>query len=214
MNSFRRLWTVLFRWRPSTCRTRLKSCRTRAASPLPSIRDCDDRGGCAGFPPRDPFSREGVALPRYSIDAARHATDGEPLYDLQEATNEKDSRNRHRSSHPRRGYRLRERAQDEGGINPPAPTIKVYPPQIIEHKGTAFGRDYPKWMDAALDGPKAVEKMPDFANKYVVIVQEDGKDLDRGPACGLEARRSGHDRGDDLHPRQGYLRRCPGRRQG
>ncbi len=63
------------------------------------------------------------------------------------------------------------------GVNPPAPTIKVYPPQIIEHKGTAFGRDYPKWMDAALDGPKAVEKMPDFANKYVVIVQEDGKDL-------------------------------------
>jgi hypothetical protein len=65
----------------------------------------------------------------------------------------------------------------KGGVNPPAPTIKVYPPQIIEHKGTAFGRDYPKWMDAALDGPKAVEKMPDFANKYVVIVQEDGKDL-------------------------------------
>lgn len=63
------------------------------------------------------------------------------------------------------------------GVNPPAPTIKVYPPQIIEHKGTAFGRDYPKWMDAALDGPKAVEKLPDFANKYVVIVQEDGKDL-------------------------------------
>ena len=63
------------------------------------------------------------------------------------------------------------------GVNPPAPTVKVYPPQIIEHKGTAFGRDYPKWMDAALDGPKAVEKLPDFANKYVVIVQEDGKDL-------------------------------------
>jgi hypothetical protein len=63
------------------------------------------------------------------------------------------------------------------GVNPPAPTVKVYPPQIIEHKGTAFGRDYPKWMDAALDGPKAVEKLSDFANKYVVIVQEDGKDL-------------------------------------
>lgn len=63
------------------------------------------------------------------------------------------------------------------GVNPPAPTIKTYPPQIIEHKGTAFGRDYPKWMDAALDGPKAVEKLPDFANKYIVVVQEDGQDL-------------------------------------
>jgi uncharacterized membrane-anchored protein len=63
------------------------------------------------------------------------------------------------------------------GINPPAPTIKVYPPQILEHKGTAFGRDYPKWMEAALDGPKAVEKLPDFANQYIVVVQEEGQDL-------------------------------------
>jgi hypothetical protein len=63
-------------------------------------------------------------------------------------------------------------------VNPPAPTVKAYPPQIIEHKGTAFGRDYPKWMDAALDGPKAVEKLPDFANKYVVVIQQDGQDLD------------------------------------
>ena len=29
-------------------------------------------------------------------------------------------------------------------------------------------------MDAALDGPKAVEKLPDYANKYIVVVQEDG----------------------------------------
>jgi hypothetical protein len=66
----------------------------------------------------------------------------------------------------------------KSGVNPPAPTVKAYPPQIIEHKGTAFGRDYPKWMDAALDGPKAVEKLPDFANKYIVVVQQDGQDLD------------------------------------
>ena len=32
-------------------------------------------------------------------------------------------------------------------------------------------------MDAALDGPKAVEKLPDFAGKYIVVVQQDGKDL-------------------------------------
>jgi hypothetical protein len=69
------------------------------------------------------------------------------------------------------------KAKPTSGINPPAPTVKAYPPQVLEHKGTAFGRDYPKWMDAALDGPKAVEKLPDFANKYVVVVQEDGQDL-------------------------------------
>ena len=65
----------------------------------------------------------------------------------------------------------------KGGVNPPAPTVKAYPPQILEHKGTAFGRDYPKWMDAALDGPKAVEKLGDYANKFIVVVQEDGGDL-------------------------------------
>ncbi len=66
----------------------------------------------------------------------------------------------------------------KAGVNPPAPTVKVYPPQIIEHQGTAFGKDYPKWMDAALEGPKAVEKLADFANQYIVVVQEDGADLD------------------------------------
>jgi hypothetical protein len=63
------------------------------------------------------------------------------------------------------------------GLNPPAPTVKVYPPQILEHKGTAFGVDYPKWMVAALNGPKDVEKLPDFANQYIVVVQQDGMDL-------------------------------------
>jgi hypothetical protein len=68
-------------------------------------------------------------------------------------------------------------ATPNSGVNPPALTVKAYPPQILEHKGTAFGRDYPKWMDAALDGPKAVEKLADYANKYIVVVQEDGQDL-------------------------------------
>lgn len=67
--------------------------------------------------------------------------------------------------------------QPEKGVTPPPVTVKVYPPQILEHKGTAFGRDYPKWMDAALDGPRAVEKLADYANKYIVVVQEDGQDL-------------------------------------
>jgi hypothetical protein len=59
-----------------------------------------------------------------------------------------------------------------------APMVKAYPPQTLEHKGTAYGRDMPKWMDAAIDGPRAVEKLPDYANKYVVLVEASGQDLD------------------------------------
>lgn len=55
--------------------------------------------------------------------------------------------------------------------------VKVYPPQILEHKGTAMGRDFPKWIDAALDGSKAVEKLPDYQGQYIVVVQQDGGDL-------------------------------------
>jgi DNA-binding FrmR family transcriptional regulator len=33
-------------------------------------------------------------------------------------------------------------------------------------------------MDAAIDGPKAIEKLPDYANKYVVVVEATGQDLD------------------------------------
>ena len=63
------------------------------------------------------------------------------------------------------------------GAKPTEPAIKVYPPQILEHKGTAFGREAPKWLDAALDSGKAVEKLPDFAGKYIVVVQVEGGDL-------------------------------------
>jgi hypothetical protein len=74
----------------------------------------------------------------------------------------------------------------------PAPEkqVKVYPPQILEHKGTAYGMAQPAWLEAALSGPKAVEKLPDYANQYIVIVEASGQDL-RGAqlaAENLEAR--------------------------
>ena len=58
-----------------------------------------------------------------------------------------------------------------------APQVKVYPPQILEHKGTAYGNPQPKWLEAALDGPKALEKNPDYANMYMVVVESEGQDL-------------------------------------
>jgi hypothetical protein len=63
------------------------------------------------------------------------------------------------------------------GAAPAAPTVKVYPPQILEHKGTAYGVAQPAWLEAALNGPKAVEKLPDYANQYVVVVESEGGDL-------------------------------------
>jgi len=76
----------------------------------------------------------------------------------------------------------------------PAPVaekqVKVYPPQILEHKGTAYGYPQPSWLEAALNGPKAVEKLPDYAGQYIVIVEAEGQDL-RGAqlaAENLEAR--------------------------
>jgi hypothetical protein len=56
-------------------------------------------------------------------------------------------------------------------------SVKSYPPQLLEHKGTAAGRGFPAWMDAALSGSKAVEKLPDFQGQYIVVVQQDGSDL-------------------------------------
>jgi len=60
--------------------------------------------------------------------------------------------------------------------SPAGPSVKVYPPQILEHKGTAYGMAQPAWLEAALNGPKAVEKLPDYANQYIIIVEEEGQD--------------------------------------
>ncbi len=62
-------------------------------------------------------------------------------------------------------------------FTPPESTVKAYPPQILMHKGTAFGIAYPNWMEAALQGPKYVEKLADFKNKYIIVVEQDGQDL-------------------------------------
>jgi hypothetical protein len=60
---------------------------------------------------------------------------------------------------------------------PSGPQVKVYPPQILEHKGTAYGAAQPAWLESALNGPKAVEKLPDYNGQYIVIVEAEGMDL-------------------------------------
>jgi predicted small lipoprotein YifL len=62
---------------------------------------------------------------------------------------------------------------------PPAPEVKVPPYEVLQHKGTTLGVTMPPpWIEASLQGPKTVEKLPDFTGKFVVVVDVTGKDLE------------------------------------
>lgn len=61
----------------------------------------------------------------------------------------------------------------------PAPMTSMTPFDILQHKGTVLGVNTPpNWVVAAMEGPKAVEKLPDYKDKYVVVVDVTGKDLE------------------------------------
>jgi hypothetical protein len=62
----------------------------------------------------------------------------------------------------------------------PAPMETKTPPyDILQHKGTTLGvLTPPSWIEASLMGPKAVEKLPDYTGKFVVVVDVTGKDLE------------------------------------
>ncbi len=60
---------------------------------------------------------------------------------------------------------------------PPVPTTAKF--EIIQHKGTTMGMTAPPaWVEAALNGPQAVEKLPDYKDQYVVVVDVTGRSLD------------------------------------
>lgn len=64
---------------------------------------------------------------------------------------------------------------------PPAVTMETKTPpfDVLQHKGTVLGvTTVPGWITAALDGPKAVERLADYANKYVVVVDVTGGNLE------------------------------------
>ncbi len=51
--------------------------------------------------------------------------------------------------------------------------------EILQHKGTTLGVLMPpSWVEAAINGPKSVEKLPDYKDAFVVVVDTTGKDLD------------------------------------
>jgi hypothetical protein len=66
---------------------------------------------------------------------------------------------------------------------PPEPTATpiessaVY--DIIQHKGTTLGvNTIPTWVSASLDGARAIEKLPEYKEKFIVIVDTTGKNLE------------------------------------
>ncbi len=62
---------------------------------------------------------------------------------------------------------------------PPPVVPTIAPFEILQHKGTTLGVvTPPAWIEASLNGAKAVEKLPDYANKYVFIVEVSGQSLD------------------------------------
>jgi len=59
----------------------------------------------------------------------------------------------------------------------PPPTMAKF--EILQHKGTTLGVAMPPpWVEAAINGPKVVEKLPDYKDMFVVVVDQTGKDLD------------------------------------
>jgi len=51
--------------------------------------------------------------------------------------------------------------------------------EILQHKGTTLGvMNPPDWVQAAVNGPKDVERLADYKDQYVVIVDVTGKSLD------------------------------------
>lgn len=65
------------------------------------------------------------------------------------------------------------------GPKPIKVDTKSPPYDIIQHSGSTLGiTELPGWVAVALQGPKAVEKLPDYKNDYVVVVDTVGKDLE------------------------------------
>jgi len=52
---------------------------------------------------------------------------------------------------------------------------KVYPPKVIEHKGTAFGTDVPNWV---FEEQSDLEKQKEYKDLYVFKFEQTGKDLE------------------------------------
>jgi hypothetical protein len=62
---------------------------------------------------------------------------------------------------------------------PPAPLPSVAKFEILQHKGTTVGvLAPPAWVEAAINGAKAVEKLPEYKNSFVVVVDVSGGSLE------------------------------------
>jgi hypothetical protein len=57
----------------------------------------------------------------------------------------------------------------------PKPMETVLTPDILEHKGTALGANVPSWVMSYVEGgAQAIEKLPEYKGKYVIILDGEG----------------------------------------
>jgi len=52
----------------------------------------------------------------------------------------------------------------------------VLTPDILEHKGTALGANVPAWIMSYIEsGASAIEKLPEYKGKYVIVIDSEGQ---------------------------------------
>lgn len=52
----------------------------------------------------------------------------------------------------------------------------ILQPDVLEHKGTAFGANVPSWVMAYIEGGSAaVEKLAEYRGRYVVVLESSGQ---------------------------------------
>ena len=61
-------------------------------------------------------------------------------------------------------------------VDEPKVMEAVLTPDILEHKGTALGANVPSWIMSYIEGgASAVEKLPEYKGKYVIIIDAEGQ---------------------------------------
>ncbi len=61
-------------------------------------------------------------------------------------------------------------------VEAPKPMEAVLTPDVLEHKGTALGANVPAWVMSYIEsGASAVEKLPEYKGKYVIVLDSEGQ---------------------------------------
>ncbi len=59
----------------------------------------------------------------------------------------------------------------------PEPDPGIQEIEVLEHRGSVHGVDTPEWVIKSLEGPAAIEQLPEYEDQYAFIFEERGNDL-------------------------------------